>query len=39
MAKKKVSKTIDEINERIKKGKVVVITADEMVDIVKKKGA
>ena len=39
MATKKVSKTIDEINRRIKKGKVVVVTADEMVDIVKKKGA
>ncbi len=39
MAKKKVSKTIDEINRKIKKGKVVVVTADEMVDIVKKKGA
>ena len=39
MAKKKVSKTIDEINQRIKKGKVVVVTADEMTDIVKKKGA
>jgi len=39
MAKKRVSKTIDEINRRIKKGKVVVVTADEMVDIVKKKGA
>ena len=39
MATKKVSKTIDEINRKIKKGKVVVVTADEMVDIVKKKGA
>jgi len=39
MAKKKVSKTIDEINRKIKNGKVVVVTADEMVDIVKKKGA
>jgi len=39
MPKKRVSKTIDEINERIKKGKVVVVTADEMIDIVKKKGA
>jgi L-aspartate semialdehyde sulfurtransferase len=38
MAKKKVSKTIDEINKRIKNGKVVVVTADEMADIVKKKG-
>ena len=39
MPKKRVSKTIDEINRRIKKGKVVVVTADEMIDIVKKKGA
>ena len=39
MAKKKISKTIDEINARIKKGKVVVVTAEEMTDIVKKKGA
>ena len=39
MPKKRVSKTIDEINRRIKKGKVVVVTAAEMIDIVKKKGA
>ena len=39
MAKKKVSKTIDEINQKIKEGKVVVVTADEMVGIVKKNGA
>ena len=38
MAKKK-TKTIEEINRRIKKGKAVVVTADEMTDIVKKKGA
>ncbi len=38
MVKKKVSKTIREINERIKQGKAVVVRADEMVDIVKKKG-
>ena len=38
MAKKKVSKTIQEINRKIKQGKVVVVTADEMADIVKKKG-
>ncbi|HOW53817.1 MAG TPA: homocysteine biosynthesis protein [Syntrophorhabdaceae bacterium] len=31
-------KTIAEINEKIKKGKVVVVTAEEMVDIVKKSG-
>jgi L-aspartate semialdehyde sulfurtransferase len=31
-------KTIDEINERIKKGKVVVVTADEMIGITKERG-
>ncbi len=31
-------KTIDEINEKIKKGKIVVVTAEEMVEIVKNKG-
>ena len=31
MAKKKVTKTIDDINRKIKEGKVVVVTADEMV--------
>jgi uncharacterized protein (DUF39 family) len=31
-------KTIQDINEKIKKGKVVVITADEMTDLVRKKG-
>lgn len=31
-------KTIEEINEKIKKGKAVVVTAEEMVDIVKTKG-
>ena len=38
MSRPKKSKTIKEINQRIKKGKVVVVTADEMVDIVKRKG-
>jgi len=38
MPRKKVSKTIEEINERIKKGSVVVVTADEMTEIVKSKG-
>jgi uncharacterized protein (DUF39 family) len=38
MAKKKASKTIQEINRRIKQGKAVVVTADEMADIVKQKG-
>jgi len=32
-------KTIAEINEKIKKGKAVVVTAEEIVDIAKKKGA
>ncbi|OPY71125.1 MAG: hypothetical protein A4E57_00128 [Syntrophorhabdaceae bacterium PtaU1.Bin034] len=31
-------KTIDEINEKIKAGKAVVVTADDMVEIVKEKG-
>ncbi|HEJ83872.1 MAG TPA: hypothetical protein ENO25_04825, partial [Desulfobacteraceae bacterium] len=31
-------KTIKEINEKIKKGDAVVVTADEIIDIVKKKG-
>lgn len=38
MAHHQVSKTIQEINDKIRKGKVVVVTADEMVDIVRKKG-
>jgi len=37
--KKNISKTIQEINARIKKGKAVVITADEMTALVKNKGA
>ena len=32
-------KTIKEINQKIKEGKVVVVTAEEMADIVKRKGA
>ncbi len=39
MPKKKPGKTIAEINQRIKAGKAVVVTADEMTDIVKRKGA
>jgi uncharacterized protein (DUF39 family) len=31
-------KTIKEINEKIKKGEVVVVTAEEVIDLVKKKG-
>jgi uncharacterized protein (DUF39 family) len=38
MAQKKISRTIEEINSKIKQGKVVVVTADEMADIVKAKG-
>lgn len=34
----KVSKSIEEINERIEKGDVVVVTAEEMVQIVKERG-
>ena len=33
-----MSKTIDEINEKIKEGKAVVVTAEEIMDIVKEKG-
>ena len=33
-----VNKTISEINERIKKGKAVVVNAEEMVEIVRSKG-
>lgn len=32
-------KTIKEINERIRKGKVVAVTAEEVIDLVEKKGA
>ncbi|MDY6971440.1 MAG: homocysteine biosynthesis protein [Thermodesulfobacteriota bacterium] len=38
MAQKKISRTVDEINRKIKAGQVVVVTADEMADIVKRKG-
>jgi len=33
-----MSKTIKEINEKIKKGKAVVVTAEEIIDLVEKKG-
>ena len=33
-----VTKTFQEINEKIKKGKAVVVTAEEIIDIVRKKG-
>ncbi len=38
MGKSKVVKTYDEINRRIKSGDVVVVTAEEMVDIVRSEG-
>jgi uncharacterized protein (DUF39 family) len=33
-----MAKTIEEINEKIQQGKVVVVTAEEIIDIVKQKG-
>ena len=33
-----MTKTIEEINEKIKKGKAVVVTAEEIIDIVEKEG-
>ena len=33
-----MAKTIQEINERIKKGEAVIVTAEEMIDVVKEKG-
>lgn len=38
MKKAKTKKTYEEINERIRKGKAVVVTAEEMIDIVDKDG-
>lgn len=38
MTKQKISKTYEEINARIKAGEAVVVTAEEMVGIVRKKG-
>ena len=32
-------KTIKEINQKIKKGEVVVVTVEEIIDLVQKKGA
>ncbi|HNS54629.1 MAG TPA: homocysteine biosynthesis protein, partial [Syntrophales bacterium] len=34
----KVKKTIAEINERIRQGRAVVVTAEEMIDIVERHG-
>ena len=39
MQKHKIHKTYGEINEKIKSGEVVVVTAEEIIDVVKKKGA
>ncbi|OGQ00140.1 MAG: hypothetical protein A2Z51_11720 [Deltaproteobacteria bacterium RBG_19FT_COMBO_52_11] len=39
MNPQKVHKTIAEINEKIRKGKAVVVTAEEMIDVVEVKGA
>jgi len=39
MSNQKVSKSFEEINARIKTGEAVVVTAEEMVDIVKRDGA
>jgi uncharacterized protein (DUF39 family) len=39
MKKHKVNKTFREINEKIKSGDVVVVTAEEIIDIVKENGA
>jgi uncharacterized protein (DUF39 family) len=36
MKKFKVKKTFQEINEKIKNGRAVVVTAEEMIDIVEK---
>ena len=38
MAKKPIQKSYQEINAKIKNGEVVVVTADEMVDIVRAEG-
>ncbi len=38
MKKFKVNKTYNEINEKIKQGKAVVVTAEEMIDVVEKDG-
>ncbi|MFO8083490.1 MAG: homocysteine biosynthesis protein [Desulfobacterales bacterium] len=38
MSRYQVNKSIRDINEKIKRGDVVVVTAEEMIDIVKKKG-
>jgi len=39
MSPNKVNKTVAEINEKIRKGKAVVVTAEEIIAIVEEKGA
>ena len=39
MGKHKITKTYAEINQKIKSGDVVVVTAEEMIDIVQEEGA
>jgi uncharacterized protein (DUF39 family) len=39
MKKFKVKKTFEEINAKIKEGRAVVVTAEEMIDIVERNGA
>lgn len=39
MSPYKVNKTLAEINEKIRKGKAVVVTAEEMIDVVAEKGS
>lgn len=39
MASKRVKKTVGQINEKIRSGDVVVVTAEEMIDIVAREGA
>ncbi len=38
LAKHKINKTYKEINQKIKKGDVVVVTAEEIIDIVREEG-
>jgi uncharacterized protein (DUF39 family) len=39
LRRKKMSKTLEEINEKIRKGEVVVVTGEEMVEVVAEQGA
>jgi uncharacterized protein (DUF39 family) len=38
MAKFQVNKTYQEINDKIRKGQAVVVTAEEIIDLVRRKG-